>query len=188
MNKARENETKGIYFIAIIPPEPLASEVRDIKECIREKYNSSAALRSPAHITLFPPFRREQELEKELILQTSDFAQHYQPFTIYLNGFDCFSPWVIFIRNEKSPALDELQEQLTEFMESTFGLKDPQHGRPFHPHMTVAFKDLRKSEFRKAWAEFKNRSFERDFTVKSIFLLKHNGREWEVISRSDFQL
>jgi len=34
--------------------------------------------------------------------------------------------------------------------------------------------------FKKAWGEFKNFPFEAQFEAKSIFLLKHNGKNWDI--------
>ncbi|MFM7858912.1 MAG: 2'-5' RNA ligase family protein, partial [Flammeovirgaceae bacterium] len=54
-------------------------------------------------------------------------------------------------------------------------------GQPFQPHVTIAFRDLRKPMFERAWEEFKHRNFKAEFTVDSIALLKHNGKHWNVI-------
>ena len=55
------------FFIAIVPPEPLLSEIQDIKQSIFEKHNVKGALRSPGHITLHMPFSWEEEKEEKLI-------------------------------------------------------------------------------------------------------------------------
>ncbi len=44
------------YFIAIVIPEPFQVELMDIKNIVKDKFNSKGALRSPAHITLHMPF------------------------------------------------------------------------------------------------------------------------------------
>lgn len=50
----------------------------------------------------------------------------------------------------------------------------------FHPHLTLAFRDLKKPEFYKAWEEFKDRKFNAGFVVNSISLLKHDGMQWQL--------
>jgi hypothetical protein len=40
--------------------------------------------------------------------------------------------------------------------------------------------------FKKACDEFKNFSFEAKFKAKSIFLLKHNGKTWDICHEFEF--
>ena len=57
------------------------------------------------------------------------------------------------------------------------------NSRPFKPHMTVAFRDLRKPHFQLAWNEFNNRKFKETMLVDSLALLKHNGKVWKISAR-----
>jgi len=52
--------------------------------------------------------------------------------------------------------------------------------------MTVAFKDLRKSVFPLAWKYFSNLKYMRVFEVKQLYLLQHDGRQWQIVD--DFKL
>ena len=47
-------------------------------------------------------------------------------------------------------------------------------------------KYLKEEMFHAAWNEFKDRSFNADFEVKSFFLLKHNGKFWEILQEMPF--
>ena len=49
------------YFIALVPPEPLLSEIQRVKQQIFDDYGTKGALRSPGHITLHMPFSWEEE-------------------------------------------------------------------------------------------------------------------------------
>ena len=67
----------------------------------------------------------------------------------------------------------------------------PQYGakidvRPFHPHITIATRDLRKSAFAEAWPQVADQSFEQTFTANGTGLLRHNGHVWEVIHTASF--
>ena len=44
------------YFIALIPPEPLFTQIHQLKIYCSEAFGSKAALRSPPHLTLHMPF------------------------------------------------------------------------------------------------------------------------------------
>ena len=43
--------------------------------------------------------------------------------------------------------------------------------RGFHPHITIAFRDLKKQVFHKAWEEFKDKKYNIDFNC--IFYCAH---------------
>ena len=50
---------------------------------------------------------------------------------------------------------------------------------PFHPHVTIGFRDLKKEEFFKAKEVFRKRQYEARFTCERMSLLKHDGEQWE---------
>ena len=56
-----------MYFIGIAAPAEVNEQVLQWKHYMRDHYGCTVALRSPAHITLIPPFWMEEVLEKELI-------------------------------------------------------------------------------------------------------------------------
>lgn len=50
----------------------------------------------------------------------------------------------------------------------------------FNPHITVAFRDLKKPTFHKIWDDVKNREFMETFLADNITIFKHNGKSWEI--------
>ncbi|MEM0979434.1 MAG: hypothetical protein AAGH78_04080 [Cyanobacteria bacterium P01_H01_bin.58] len=50
--------------------------------------------------------------------------------------------------------------------------------RPFCPHLTVAFRDLKPGAFHQAWPEFELRQVAFSFAVPAITLLIHTGQRW----------
>lgn len=143
---------KSLYFIAITPNPKLSKEVSDLKKRMATMYYSKAALSSPPHITLFPPFTWENE---EKILNTLDvFVRGIKPFSILLNGFGCFGIRTIYINLEHSGELMQLQKNLSVQLQTSINLYDEQNNRPYHPHMTIATRDLKKEYFNAAWEEF----------------------------------
>lgn len=173
------------YFLAIIPPEPLATEVTAIKQEFVERFNTKAALRSPAHITLHMPFQWKEAKEERLFKVLAQ-ATKFRPFNIQLNGFGAFPPRTIFIQPEKSTELEEMNMALLETTRRQLNLFHAVHIGGFHPHMTVAFRDLRKPLFFEAWKEFEQRAFKASFEVDSFWLLKHNGKVWEAYREFKF--
>jgi 2'-5' RNA ligase len=75
--------------------------------------------------------------------------------------------------------LDELQSKLLRFCKKELNLYNSNYkDQPFHPHLTLAFRDLKKNIYPEAWEEFSQKTFTADFVVEKFMLLKHNGRVW----------
>ena len=116
-----------------------------------------------------------------------DFAIAQTPVPISLSGFSAFVPRVIYINVLRTPALLDLHQALLTHMEGALGIADPKaKQRPFAPHMTVAFRDLTKQNFRAAWPEFQHRPLELEFIASHLTLLLHDGHRWN--SYEDFPL
>lgn len=168
------------YFIAIVPPEPVLSSIQEVKQRIFDEYGTKGALRSPGHITLHMPFSWEEEKEEKLIAELSAFKYHHS-FNIQLKGYDCFEPRVVFINVLENAPLATLQQSLVKHVKQKlqlFNQSDDRRG--FHPHVTVAFRDLKKPVFYKLWERYQNESFEAEFESSSLCLLKHNNQRWDV--------
>ncbi|MBS1977098.1 MAG: 2'-5' RNA ligase family protein [Bacteroidetes bacterium] len=172
---------KGKYFIAIIPPSPIFEECLAIKEYFRDHYGSKRALRSPSHITLHMPFLWRADRESDLLDHLKQCAEQLSPADIELKGFGCFAPRVIFIHVENTEPLVQMQRQVRKYCREELNLLNADfQEKPFHPHMTVAFRDLKKKDFPAAWNEFGSKSFDARFRTTHVTLLKHEGLKWEV--------
>lgn len=166
------------YFIAIIPPEPVLTAIEKIKKEISLKYNNKSALRSPAHITLHMPFEIKAEKEEMMVSKISEF-DFTIPFKIQLNNFSSFEPKVIFIDVVPNEILSVLQKELVYHIKSNLNIFNQYADkRAYHPHITIAFRDLKKSGFYLANEEYQSKTFNTEFQVSSFFLLKHTGKIW----------
>jgi 2'-5' RNA ligase len=133
------------------------------------------------------PFRWREKKEDDLVNALEKFAQQFSPFTLSLKNFSCFSPKVIFIDVSTNPCLNELQKELHKFCKRELNVFNADYKeQPFYPHLTLAFRDLKKPAFQKAWDEFKDKDFKADFVVEQITLLKHTGKVWKLFK--DFAL
>ena len=169
------------YFIAIVPPEPLLSEIQAVKQSIFENYQTKGALRSPGHITLHMPFSFEENKEEKLISCLQDF-QFKDSFSISLNNYACFEPRVVFINVNEQHELIELQKRLVNHIKKKLNLFNQSDDmRGFHPHVTVAFRDLKKSVFYKLWEEYQSKIFSASFNCESFSILKHVDDRWVVL-------
>jgi 2'-5' RNA ligase len=169
------------YFIAIVLPEPLAAFVMELKAHFRDHYKSKASLNSPAHITLHMPFEWNANKEDHLVTTFNKFS--IDPFEIQLKNFGCFEPRVIFIDVVKDRNLEECYQKLTAFAKTELHLFNSQYrDQPFHPHVTLAFRDLKKPQFEAAWNEFKFKTYSGSFECRKLTLLKHDGKIWREFS------
>ncbi|MBP0021879.1 MAG: 2'-5' RNA ligase family protein [Cyanobacteria bacterium SBLK] len=180
-NTQQENQPQPThrFFIALLPPQTVRQAANEIERYFANTYNSRKALNSPPHITLQPPF--DWPIENLSILEQNlkEFATARTPIPVTLSGFGAFSPRVIYINPLKTPELMALGEDLSRHLKTNLGIN---HGdrRPFSPHLTVAFRDLTKANFKRAWPEFKNKAFFAEFVIPQLTLLIHNGKQWEI--------
>ncbi|GHE55541.1 2'-5' RNA ligase [Roseivirga thermotolerans] len=165
------------YFLAIIPPLELCDKIDSIKQEFADAYGCKAAFRSPPHITFHMPFQWREAKEARLF-EALRSAGPFEPFTITLNGFGAFEPRTIFIEPEPCPPLMKMNESLLQATKRKLHLFHAVHAGGFHPHITVAFRDLKKAHFTEAWPVYASRVFKDEFDVKSFWLLKHNGSRW----------
>lgn len=175
-----------LYFIAIVAPDHINEQVLIWKNYMKEQYGCNVALRSPAHITLVPPFSMKEENETDLSNYLKEFSSTEKSFPVSLKDFDNFKPRVIFLHVEPDEPLLQLQKSINKYLLSLNKFPIKKEDRPFHPHITIANRDLNQKDFPKAWAHFKNLSFRAGFTADRISLLKHNKDAWQIAD--DFPL
>jgi 2'-5' RNA ligase len=175
-----------LYFIGLVPGENLREAVKQLKLEMRENYGAGHALKSPAHITLQMPFRKPAEEEQEVISSLARFAEQQTSFKVGLEDFDCFPPRVIFIRIVNHSPVVAFRNELVPVLRDEIGLSAKQIGSRFHPHLTVATRDLAEEQFPKAWEAFSKRQFRAEFEVRSLFLLRHNSKYWDIYREFEF--
>ncbi len=174
-----------LYFLALIPPPDIQSLIIELKLIFLHEYQASHALNSPPHITVIPPFSMPKIkrafmhdfFEKNLAL--------IEPTKITLDGFGCFSPKVIFIQPDLPASLLLARRSLVARFYHEF-LSTKPDTKHYHPHLTLAFKDLSPEMFHKAWTQFSTREFHETFIADALFLLKYEGGRWEVYRQYPF--
>jgi 2'-5' RNA ligase len=183
----KKGDTLKQYFIAFIPPSPVYEEAQALKQYFKEKYKSKAALNSPPHITQHMPFRWKEAKEDELTQKLQLYVRGFDPIKICLDNFSSFAPRVIFINVVNSLALNDFQKGIQRFCKKELNLFNANYREdPYHPHLTLAFRDLKKAAYKEAWDEFKSKEFKAEFMADKLSLLKHDGKHWAV--HQDFNL
>ena len=180
------DQKPNLYFIALIPLMELRWKIEAFKEEMQVCFNAKHALKSPAHITLQMPFRIHKKNEPSLIEILQNTATNQDAFELKLSGFDCFSPRVIFVKVINHDPIIPLHGKLISLLSQKMDLGEKVISQHIHPHMTIATRDLSSEKFKLAWNEFKNKPFEGSFLCKSLFLLKHNGKHWDIYREFHF--
>lgn len=169
------------YFIAIVLPPPVFEEAEKIKHELYTKHHLKGALRSPAHITLHRPFEWKEEKEKLLLETLNTFKFYQKNIAIELTNFAFFEPRVIYIDVLPNTILVDLHKALKTFAKTKLGLLNEVNDlRGFHPHVTVAFRDLKKRTFYELKEEFAQKQFRASFNCNQISVLKLSTK-WEVL-------
>lgn len=175
-----------MYFIALVAPEDINKQVLKWKHWMKERYLCEVALKSPAHITLVPPFWMKPALENTLVGAITDFSIHQKNFKVQLENFSHFKPGVIFIGVAENDQLTTMKHDLSRFLLNSGDYPLKEDDRSFHPHVTIATRDLHKTAFTEAWEHFKEKRYAAEWIAQGISLLKHNNRNWDVIATSSF--
>lgn len=175
--------TEHLYFLAIVTPQSIRDRITELKLEVAEKFNSKHALNAPPHITLHMPFKwKEQKLDrlKEVIQKINN---ELIPFAVSLNNFDFFEPRVVFVNVLENESLNQIQKQVVDSCRKELKLDNANYkDRPFHPHITIAFRDLKKPMFYKAKEYFEKVTFSAEFKVGQVSLLKYDGDKWNLTS------
>ncbi|THU41006.1 RNA 2',3'-cyclic phosphodiesterase [Niastella caeni] len=171
-----------LYFIAIVTPETINQQVLEWKNYMLQQFNCKVALKSPAHITLIPPFQMPDSAQQEMKDHLQSFAAGKESFSIQLKNFAAFKPRVIYVNVLPNDPLKELRTQLETTLLKSRRFPVKKEDRPFHPHVTIANRDLTKEDFPQAWQHFQSIAYEATFTADAISLLRHNGKIWEIVA------
>lgn len=175
-----------MYFIAIVAPQDINEAVLKWKVFMRDRFGCTVALRSPAHITLIPPFWLDDAAENELKKTIEDFSHSHNVFEIMLKDFSAFKPRVIYIDVLSNAQLQSLHDQLEQYLVAKPLFSITKDERPLHPHVSIATRDLRKKAFHEAWEIFKDKKYQSSWIATGISLLRHNQKNWDVVYTSQF--
>lgn len=175
-----------MYFIALVAPVEINQQVLNWKQFMKERFDCTVALRSPAHITLIPPFWMNEMSEQKLMDAITDFSVQQNRFEVVLKNFSAFKPRVIYVAVLPNESLTALFLQLQNFLVSLNFFPITIEDRPYHAHVTIAARDLHKKTFYESWEIFKEKKYEASWLTNGISLLRHNQTNWDVIFTSQF--
>jgi len=171
---------KKLFFLAILPPEHISKKLTLLKFQAKEMFNAQHALNSPPHITLISPFWMNIELLSSLKKSINSLNATISSFEVQLNSFGYFEPNVLFVHVEPSENLNKCfkkcKTHIEEFLDTELEMRNA-----YHPHATIAFKDLDPNLLETAFQHFSKKDFKQSFTFEKIELLSYDKGNWNVI-------
>ena len=105
---------------------------------------------------------------------------------IFIDGFGEFHENTIYVKPLENPDIMAMQKRLAKEFAKIYSRgksRGPSYG--FHPHFTIAFRDLSRDIFPRAWHEFESKIFRRRFLLDHICLLKYD-HGWKTIQKGMF--
>ena len=183
-------DREQLYFLAILLPEAISEKITTIKKDFSEQYGPKHALKLLPHITLQKPFQEREKVEALFEQKLNLFASAQFAFDIKITGFGSFRhsrKKVIYLQLAHNLLLQQLHRKLMDFLRDDLQLEKSDSMLQYHPHITIANRDLTKKQFEKAWPDYENRSFTESFRVNNFHLLKHDGKIWKPIQQYEFK-
>ena len=171
-----------MYYLAIVCPDNLNNKIKGFKVWMQENFGCKVALKSPAHITIIPPFWFDFDNEAIILQAISSFQSSIESIEIELTSFAHFRNRVLYISVKPNQYLERIKYETEDHFISLLGKVIKKETKPFIPHITIANRDMKPADFDKAWAHFINRKFEAIFETQQISLLKLGEEKWSVIS------
>tara|TARA_R110002051_G_scaffold192151_1_gene260724 strand:+ start:1042 stop:1587 length:546 start_codon:yes stop_codon:yes gene_type:complete len=174
------------YFLAFVPEGEYQERVTSLKLEIRDLYHAKYALKSPGHITVKMPFVYNEAKEDKLLTKLGDFASAFNPMKMEIKGVKTFGKRVIYLGVEAGQDLYDFQNELKTFCKRELNLVDELSDRNYHPHMTIAFKDIKKDQFQNILQHSAKVSLNQELFEKNLVLLKRVNGVWITYKKLNF--
>ncbi len=128
-----------------------------------------------------PPFKTEENTERLLL----NFVETYNfviiPFNIQLNGFNHFGNRVLYVDVMPSVSLSDMEKDINIQFGKEFPLIIFRNKQAFHPHVTIATRDISEHKFNVVWHYFLQHMIDAKNDCKELSLMKLDKEVWHRI-------
>lgn len=168
------------HFIGVLLPDDLTRSVEECRRYMNWTYGCRSGHATPVHVTLVPPFALPRDYTTEDVVEAllrgvpQDFS-----FSARTENFGAFGNRTLFAAVRPAPEWNRLKSAAETTLRSAFPgclRKDP---RPFHPHITVANRDIPPGASTAALRVLNGKKFEEDFPVDNMTVFVCKGGGWE---------
>jgi len=130
-------------------------------------------------MTLQKPFLWSERKCNKLEQTLKAFAEQKSTLELSADGFNHFGRSVIYIDIQPNNPLWYLHADLKKLLKNKLGFSNKMLGhQTFKPHITLASRDLKSSQFNEAWNYISSFDFKTDFICEKLWLLQHDGKRW----------
>ncbi len=156
---------------------------REVELELCDKFDLCWGLRQSPHITIKAPF--ETNTLTPFIDYLESLAEETTPFNIELNGFNYFTPRVIFLDVKENPELKKLHLRILKDLEVKFNVKPGEfEGEKVKFHSTLALQDVTEEKFKEAKEFLKKYKPRFTFKAETLGVFYHLGDAgWVVVRR-----
>ncbi len=163
------------YLLVVHPNEEIFSQLKAEKENFSSEYNVNIAKKTLPHITI-ANFLAKEMMEETLIKWMHKIISQQQSFDVMLNNFSGFpSSKTVYARIQNHAPFKQLAASLkiinTYINDNGF----PNAKLINYPHMTIA-RSLQQNVYEKAMMDYSRKTFNANFTVRELILLKRNNQ------------
>ncbi|MBP7847227.1 MAG: 2'-5' RNA ligase family protein [Burkholderiales bacterium] len=168
---------RELYYIALLPDDKLSQLCLEHKQQAQNLFQAQAALRSPAHITLIPPFNADERELNQITLIIAHLATQQHELELQLKGWQHFGVRTIYLGFEAYLALSSLKRQCHQQISRITKLRQEAE---FIPHISIINRDLAEIDFNSAWEYFSSQSYPVLTKCTQLALLKHTPFGWQI--------
>jgi 2'-5' RNA ligase len=179
-------QKENLYFIAIIPSPSICDEITVFKQEFADRFSCRAALKLIPHVTLKAPFKLAPSQRNQLLGWFKQLHVPVRVFDMEIRDFGVFSKKsspVVFMQVVLNEYLQVLQSSIVNSFTTGFPhINISETEKNFHPHITIAYRDLDPILFKEAWEEYKGKRYGAIIKVNDFHLLQHDEKQWNVIA------
>lgn len=180
MNEHSVSDTQ-LKLIAIVVPEPVYSYARAEQEYIAQTWGPRQSLRNPPHITLIPPLQLLPDEVSKLQDIAHEMASTNFSFELKVNGFESFPPRVIFIKPNFPKELNLLYLRMRNAIRASIpNALNRFPDESFHPHITIAYKDVKPEQFKSMWKYYRNKKVRFTVSIDRFCMLDNRDGQWVI--------
>jgi len=129
------------------------------------------------------PFLYKENKIDQVSLSLKEALEERPSFEITFEGIAAFRNRQIYLKVSSNEFLTKIQRDIALWMKRHFNIFNANYrDYPYHPHLTIAFRDLKKVYFDIAFQYYMDLNYEASFTVSEISMLKLMADRWETIS------
>lgn len=188
---------KQWFAIVLLPDNRSVKKINSLMREISKQYKTHVAIRDPKgpHASFIYLHEKLDEKEIEAIIKNlQDKFKKIESFQVIIDGITSFRRkyygiwgkkrgykvnWVVYLKVIKSKNLSKLHRITNNRIKNFKNTKFPL----FHPHITLARKDINKETFFRILKDYKNLKIHYEFklTYLAAMIRKNKKQKWRII-------